>query len=355
MSTRKKPPQPRTPLRDQIIDFLRGREEATLKQIAAATTERDYPSRVTAELNRMRTDALIECAKKKGKNELWYWLATPTQDAALGMPQPEVGQNTGSSASGITTLPTEGAAVPEPAPDAATSLSAAPVAEDVPTPPQYDPEGVSLNPACRAESAEQETWSIIKLIGDIRVAIGDPHGKIMLGDLASETKLRLDTARSTIRDLEAQRGHLEQALEDVHAALAPHCSGEFDPSDFSEIELAHKAATRITELAQQLAQAEAALRNATALNEKLDTLLQSARNEAEHLRQHAGGDMVNHPPHYTAGAIECIDAIESALGEAGFAAYCRGNALKYTWRAGLKGDATTDLAKARWYLNRVAA
>ncbi len=70
-------PKP-APLRDQITAFLAGREEATLKQIAAATTERDFPSRVTAELNKMRTDAVVECEKKKGKNELWCWLAAHT-------------------------------------------------------------------------------------------------------------------------------------------------------------------------------------------------------------------------------------------------------------------------------------
>lgn len=63
-------------------------------------------------------------------------------------------------------------------------------------------------------------------------------------------------------------------------------------------------------------------------------------------------NMVNHPPHYQ-GKVECIDAIESALGPDGFVAYCRGNALKYTFRAGRKGDAAEDLAKAAWYLQRI--
>ena len=38
-------------------------------------------------------------------------------------------------------------------------------------------------------------------------------------------------------------------------------------------------------------------------------------------------DMVNSPPHYNQGGIECIDAIEAALGKEGFRAYCRGNAI----------------------------
>lgn len=62
-------------------------------------------------------------------------------------------------------------------------------------------------------------------------------------------------------------------------------------------------------------------------------------------------DPVNHPRHYTAGAIECIDAIECALGPDGFLAYCRGNAFKYGWRSPLKGN-VEDLEKAVWYLQR---
>jgi len=62
-------------------------------------------------------------------------------------------------------------------------------------------------------------------------------------------------------------------------------------------------------------------------------------------------DAVNHPPHYTAGEIECIDAIRAALGREGFIAYCRGNAIKYLWRCEHKGG-TEDLRKAAWYLDR---
>jgi len=63
------------------------------------------------------------------------------------------------------------------------------------------------------------------------------------------------------------------------------------------------------------------------------------------------GDAVNHPPHYQ-GKVECIDAIESALGDDGFVACCRGNAMKYLYRAGRKGELVEDLRKAAWYLER---
>lgn len=58
-------------------------------------------------------------------------------------------------------------------------------------------------------------------------------------------------------------------------------------------------------------------------------------------------DMVNSPPHYTAhpSGVECIEITEHQN-------FCIGNATKYLWRAGLKGDAIEDLKKARFYVDR---
>lgn len=61
-------------------------------------------------------------------------------------------------------------------------------------------------------------------------------------------------------------------------------------------------------------------------------------------------DMVNNPPHYTRGAVECIDAIRAALTPDEFRGYVKGNVLKYTFREQLKGG-DVDLKKARWYLD----
>ena len=67
----------------------------------------------------------------------------------------------------------------------------------------------------------------------------------------------------------------------------------------------------------------------------------------------SSADIVNHPPHYTVGAIECIDAIRAALTEDEFRGYCKGNALKYVWRERHKGQ-TESLQKAEWYLKRIS-
>jgi len=63
-------------------------------------------------------------------------------------------------------------------------------------------------------------------------------------------------------------------------------------------------------------------------------------------------DPVNHPPHYTAGEIECIDAIRAALGREQYEGYLRGACFKYIWRYNLKGG-VESLRKAKWYLERL--
>ena len=66
-------------------------------------------------------------------------------------------------------------------------------------------------------------------------------------------------------------------------------------------------------------------------------------------------DMVNTPPHYTQGGIECADALDAMV-----SSYPDSNAAalawqvgKYVWRHPHKAKPLEDLKKARWYLNRL--
>lgn len=65
-------------------------------------------------------------------------------------------------------------------------------------------------------------------------------------------------------------------------------------------------------------------------------------------------DKIN-PAHYKNKSIETIECIESQLSPEEFKGYCKGNALKYISRSGLKQDnpELDDLLKAEWYLKRV--
>lgn len=61
------------------------------------------------------------------------------------------------------------------------------------------------------------------------------------------------------------------------------------------------------------------------------------------------GDSVNHPEHYNShpSGVECITIVE-------YMSFNLGNAIKYLWRAGLKGGVpkVEDLRKAVWYIER---
>jgi hypothetical protein len=66
-------------------------------------------------------------------------------------------------------------------------------------------------------------------------------------------------------------------------------------------------------------------------------------------------DLVNHPSHYTAGGVECIDAIGAALCKYAdpVDAWLAGQVIKYIWRAPLKKCYAQDLQKAKFYLDRL--
>ena len=63
-------------------------------------------------------------------------------------------------------------------------------------------------------------------------------------------------------------------------------------------------------------------------------------------------DNVNHPPHYTDGKIECIEAIEAQLTPEEYRGYLKGCIAKYIWREKHKGG-VESLQKAQWYLTQL--
>ena len=56
-------------------------------------------------------------------------------------------------------------------------------------------------------------------------------------------------------------------------------------------------------------------------------------------------DPVAHPSHYTShpSGVECLTITRHMN-------FNLGNAIKYIWRAGLKGNAVQDLRKAKFYI-----
>lgn len=67
-------------------------------------------------------------------------------------------------------------------------------------------------------------------------------------------------------------------------------------------------------------------------------------------------DMVNHPPHYKlSNGMESIDVIRAVLSPEEYKGWCKGNALKYQFRAGKKDPAkeSEDYRKAEFYLKEL--
>ena len=95
--------------------------------------------------------------------------------------------------------------------------------------------------------------------------------------------------------------------------------------------------------------------------ENEETLLRSISYAAEQLAntekkiEEPKADMVNHPPHYTQGEIECIEAIKyinDKLHTEGYEGYCLGNFIKYIWRCNYK-NGWEDINKEIIYLDKL--
>tara|TARA_R110000824_G_scaffold172419_2_gene350227 strand:- start:1101 stop:1415 length:315 start_codon:yes stop_codon:yes gene_type:complete len=64
-------------------------------------------------------------------------------------------------------------------------------------------------------------------------------------------------------------------------------------------------------------------------------------------------DAVNSPEHYNMLDIEAINLIEMSMTKEEFLGYLKGNVLKYIIRYKHKGNASEDLDKGKWYLDKL--
>jgi hypothetical protein len=65
-------------------------------------------------------------------------------------------------------------------------------------------------------------------------------------------------------------------------------------------------------------------------------------------------DSITHPSHYAGEKYECIEVMREVFGDEAVNSFCLCNAFKYLWRCNKKhDDATTDLKKARYYIDHL--
>jgi hypothetical protein len=62
--------------------------------------------------------------------------------------------------------------------------------------------------------------------------------------------------------------------------------------------------------------------------------------------------MVDHPNHYQAGGLECIDVMEQLYGREAVESWIKLTIFKYVWRADKK-DGAQDVDKIRWYSEKL--
>lgn len=107
-----------------------------------------------------------------------------------------------------------------------------------------------------------------------------------------------------------------------------------------------KAGARIFKNSEILGLGEVPVTLAKDLEEQW-ALMTPAPDTEVHADLVAENDVINSPAHYTSYPVEVIELTEHMN-------FCRGNAVKYVARAGLKDPAkeVEDLRKAIWYLER---
>lgn len=71
-----------------------------------------------------------------------------------------------------------------------------------------------------------------------------------------------------------------------------------------------------------------------------------------HITENDKDDVVNHPNHYNANAMECIDEMVLVFGKQAVINFCKCNAWKYRYRSEHK-NGSEDLKKADWYIAKI--
>jgi len=159
-----------------------------------------------------------------------------------------------------------------------------------------------------------------------------------------------------VKGEQAQRLLDEMLIDQRDECTAEPAANTEQPADSPSIAGQIVQGLKTHELIERLKKelAEKAARIAE-LEAERDALLQTIEKAVDTEPEQADHDPVNHPAHYTAGKVECIDAIESAtVGLTGGLAYATGAAIKYLWRWNRK-NGVEDLRKARWYVDRLIA
>lgn len=278
------------PLRDRIVAHLKNTGEATAAAIAKAVGMADTPSRVTKELNAMRTDALLE-AERKGKGpDLSYWLsgaqAPLPQAAQAPLPQAALPANirSGTRIAQIwQVLPEHGQR-----PMLAREIVAATgVAKETIAPALTGM--VKAGQVCRIDDGLEYAYTRMPTASQpAEIPLDEQKQEVVPEEAVKESLMTAEAAEevATVREsvmVPEATDERTEALDQIRALLADRVSGNIDPSDLSEVELADRAADmidnavdEISELQQRAQAQDQALQQQTALVARLRRALKTS-------------------------------------------------------------------------------
>lgn len=185
-------------IKDKIRQHLAKVTEATAKKIGAAIGMKDYPSDVVKALSEMRTDAEVECEKRKGQgNEYWYWLTNVTAETCVQ----ESGEN--ETQASLT----------------ATDETQMPVIKQ----PRYNPDTVGFDAEKRAIAIAVRNHN---LIDEICTAVGysndEPLEQLsayIVSKIGSDAGGEVAELRKQIADLHAESAGFCSVIEDQSARI----------------------------------------------------------------------------------------------------------------------------------------
>jgi len=128
--------------------------------------------------------------------------------------------------------------------------------------------------------AQAEEFSLLGVIAEIRAAIGDHAGKIMLGELAEHIRARATLLEAEPAALRAEIAKANAELDEIRATLHERIGGEIDPSDMSEAEIARAAALVIDRHDDELLAQAGTIIEQRALVEDLRSEIDRLKSEA---------------------------------------------------------------------------
>jgi hypothetical protein len=160
-------------------------------------------------------------------------------------------------------------------------------------------------------------------------------------------EIRLKEARKYIKEWKNDSigdalKQADRAVKDiVRAREQENCYGDISALKKQYNKAKKKAAEQYNKAKKKAAEQEgfAVPENAVSVEEATQNVTAALKPEYNSI------DAVNHPSHYaeTVPGMECIDVTKHFN-------FCRGNAIKYIWRAGHKNDEIEDLKKAIKYI-----